>query len=62
MNTGNPDHISESLETIFLGLKLKTFKILWCRSGVRDKHPGFATLVIYNKKQKGVRKLAIGEG
>ncbi len=52
----NPDHISESLETIFLGVKIFKFfdvdpgwKSLDPGSGmgknrIRDKHPGSATL------------------
>jgi hypothetical protein len=46
----NPDHISESLETIF-GVKI--FKFFdadpgWKKSGsgIRDKHPGSATLTV----------------
>ncbi len=48
----NPDHISESLETIFL---VKILKFFYAESGIRgmeekeiqiwDKHPGSATLV-----------------
>jgi hypothetical protein len=44
----NPDHISESLETIF-GLKYLSFNgdPGWKKfgSGIRDKHPGAATLL-----------------
>jgi hypothetical protein len=44
----NPDHISESLETIFLVKMLKFFYADpgWKKfgSGIRDKHPGSATL------------------
>jgi hypothetical protein len=43
----NPDHISESLETIFLITILKFFDADpgWKKfgSGIRDKHPGSAT-------------------
>jgi hypothetical protein len=46
----NPDHISESLETFF-GVKILKFFDAdpGCnkfRSGIRDKHPGSATLSI----------------
>jgi hypothetical protein len=50
----NPGHISESLETIF-GLKyLNSLMRIrdpgWKKfgSGIRDKHPGFATLATTN--------------
>jgi hypothetical protein len=73
----DPDHIPESLETVF-GLKiLKLFDAdpesfdpvslsrIWdgkIRIGIRDKHPGSATLIIKNqKKQKNnVTDLAPG--
>jgi hypothetical protein len=45
----NPDHISQSLETIFW---VKIILILWCgsmmeKNWIRDKHPGigYATLI-----------------
>jgi hypothetical protein len=45
----NPDHISESLETIFWVKILRFFYADpgWKKfgSGIRDKHPGSATLV-----------------
>jgi hypothetical protein len=48
----NPDHISESLETIFEG---RNSLIILCGSGIRDgkirsrdKHPGSATLLSAN--------------
>ncbi len=48
----NPDHISESLETIFWTKILKFFKFFdadpgWKKfgSGMRDKYPGSATLL-----------------
>jgi hypothetical protein len=45
----NPDHISESIETIF-GLKnLNSLMRIWdgkkFGSCVRDEHPGYATLI-----------------
>jgi hypothetical protein len=45
----NPDHISESLETVF-GVKILKFFEADPRSGlekigIRDKHPGSATLL-----------------
>jgi hypothetical protein len=52
----NPDHISESSKTIFLVKILKFFDADpgWKKFGygmeqirIRDKHPGFATLVIH---------------
>jgi hypothetical protein len=46
----NPDHISESLETIF---EVKIFKFFDADPGsgmekirIRDKHPGSATLTV----------------
>jgi hypothetical protein len=51
----NPDRISESLETIFWGLKCLNLLMQirdpgWNKfgSGIRDKHPGSATLLIPN--------------
>jgi hypothetical protein len=59
----DPDHISESLETIFFGLKYlnslmrirdpqwKKFRIRdprWKKFGIRDKHSGCATLISSN--------------
>jgi hypothetical protein len=43
----NPDHISESLETIFWVKILKFFEADpgWKKIRIRDKHPGSATLV-----------------
>jgi hypothetical protein len=48
----NPDHISESLETNFWGLKYLNYLMRirdpgWRKleSGIWDKHPGSATLV-----------------
>jgi hypothetical protein len=47
----NPDHISRSLETIFW---VKILKFFW---GIRDKHPGSATLVLtYKKKDLRISK------
>jgi hypothetical protein len=61
----NPDHISESLETIFWvkipvlqffdadpGSRMEKIRIRdprWekCGSGIRDKHPGSATLLVF---------------
>jgi hypothetical protein len=45
----NPEHISESLETIF-GVKIRKFFDADLGSGmekirIRDKHPGSATLI-----------------
>jgi hypothetical protein len=44
----NPDHISDSQETIFWVRILKFFDVdpRWKKfsSGIRDKHPGSATL------------------
>jgi hypothetical protein len=55
----NPDHISESLETIFWVKILNFFDADpgWKKFGygIRDKHPGFATLVLidsYEVKSK----------
>jgi hypothetical protein len=57
----NPDHISESLETIFFGLRILKFfdadpgsgmennsDPRWKKlgSGIRDKYPGSATLLV----------------
>jgi hypothetical protein len=45
----NPDHISESIETIFWVKKLKFFDADpgWKKFGscIRDKNPGYATLI-----------------
>ncbi len=47
----NPDHISESLETIFWVKILKFFdedpvSVIWDgKIRIRDKHPGSATLI-----------------
>jgi hypothetical protein len=50
----NPDHISKSLETIFWVKILQFFDADpgWKKfgSGVRDKHPGFATLLGFTKE------------
>jgi hypothetical protein len=62
----NPDHISESLETIFLGLKYlnSLMQIRDPESGmekirIRDKHPGSATLLLtqiypYNENDNAI--------
>jgi hypothetical protein len=50
----NPDHISKSLETIFWAKIPKFFytdpgygmENFWIRFGIRDEHPGSATLVV----------------
>jgi hypothetical protein len=48
----NPDHISESLETIFLGQILQFFDAdpgsRMEKFRLRDEHPGSATLVTTN--------------
>ncbi len=41
----NPDHISESLETV-LKFLMRIRDPVWKKFGIRDKHPGSATLVI----------------
>jgi hypothetical protein len=48
----NPDHISESLETIFWVKIIKYFEDPGSGMGktrIRDKYPGFATLVTTRK-------------
>jgi hypothetical protein len=50
----NPDHISESFETIFWVKILKLFDPGWEKfgSGIWDKHPGSATLLVMMTTQK----------
>jgi hypothetical protein len=45
----NADHISESLETKYLTSLMQIRDLGWKKfgSGIRDKHPGSATMVFF---------------